>query len=37
MAGLIREGKMINARGRDEERMGKLVLGELMFDEILFE
>lgn len=37
MAGLIREATMINARGRGEERMGKLVLGELLFDAILFE
>ena len=37
MAGLIRKGTMINARDQGEERMGKLVLGELLFDEILFE
>lgn len=28
---------MVNTRGRGVERMGKLVSGELLFDEILFE
>lgn len=37
VVGLIREGTLINTRGRGVERMGKLVFGELLFDEILFE
>lgn len=37
MVGLIREGTLINTRGQGVERMGKLVFGELLFDEILFE
>lgn len=32
-----KKGTMTNVRGQREERMRKLVFGELLFDEILFE